>query len=245
MGMPVTIEIGDPSAAQGDIDAVFSYFEYVDTKFSTYKETSEITAINKQEIALSEASLDMRTVFALAEQTKQETNGYFDIARNGLYDPSGLVKGWAIYNAAEILRERGFHDYYVDAGGDIQAAGKNAQGQPWRVGIRNPFNMQEIVKVLSISDCGVATSGTYVRGQHIYNPKSGDPLETDIVSLTVVGPNIYEADRFATAAFAMGRAGITFIANLRGFEGYLIDSSGRATFTRGFEEYVSHDEIHR
>ena len=179
----------------------------------------------------------MRTVFALAEATKHATHGYFDIARNGHYDPSGLVKGWAIYNAAELLRKRGFHNFYVDAGGDIQAAGWNAQGQNWRVGIQNPFNMHEIIKVLSITDRGVATSGTYIRGQHIYNPRSAEPLSTSVVSLTVIGPNVYEADRFATAAFAMGEDGIAFIEALEGFQGYQIDNAGLATFTSGFERY--------
>ena len=87
----------------------------------------------------------------------------------------------------------------------------------------------------------MATSGTYVRGQHIYNPKNSDQPVTGIVSLTVIGPDIYEADRFATAAFAMGPAGIIFIEQLAGFEGYMIDPNGLATYTSGFERYVSHD----
>ncbi len=240
MGMPITLEIADDWADSGSLAAVFDYFQYVDDKFSTYKATSEISAINEGQLTVAQASEDMQTVFFLAGQTKRETNGYFDIVHNGRYDPSGLVKGWAIYNAAQMLRKRGFHNFYVEAGGDIQAVGTNGHDQYWRVGIRNPFNLRQIVKVLYVRDRGVATSGTYVRGQHIYNPKDANPLDSDIVSLTVVGPNIYEADRFATAAFAMGRAGIEFIERLRGFEGYQIDSSGRATFTSGFEDYT-HD----
>ena len=241
MGMPVTVEIIDAAATKGTLAEIFSYFEYIDEKFSTYKESSEISSINRREITLEQASADMQTVFALADQTRQQTNGYFDIARNGIYDPSGLVKGWAIYNAAEILRRKKFENYYVDAGGDVQAAGKNSRGQDWRVGIRNPFDPNEIIKVLFIHDGGIATSGTYVRGQHIYNPKNDGQLASDIVSLTVIGPNVYEADRFATAAFAMGKAGIVFIENLDGFEGYLIDQNRQATFTSGFERYVIHD----
>jgi len=243
MGMPVTLEVVDASATDEVFDTVFAYFEYIDGKFSTYKESSEITSINRREVRVEQSSEDMRTVFALAEQTRRETNGYFDIARSGIYDPSGIVKGWAIYNAAEILWQKGFENFYVDAGGDIQAAGKNSRGQNWRVGIRNPFNMNEIVKVLSISNCGVATSGTYIRGQHIYNPKNNHQTLTDIMSFTVIGPNIYEADRFATAAFAMGKAGILFIEKLAGFEGYMIDAHGQATFTSGFMRYTNHDRI--
>lgn len=240
MGMPVTVAVGDASATQATIDTIFAYFTYVDEKFSTYKAGSEISLINQHTLAVADASADMRTIFALAEATKQATDGYFDIERDGVYDPSGIVKGWAIDNAAASLRQKGFANFYVEAGGDIQAVGKNSLGDKWQVGIRNPFNLHEIVKVLAVSDCGVATSGTYIRGQHIYNPKSQTAAITEIVSLTVIGPNIYDADRFATAAFAMGRAGILLIEQLEGFEGYLIDQDKQATFTSGFARYVSH-----
>ncbi len=242
MGMPVTVEIvdaaTDPADADRALNAVYDYMHYVDDKFSTFKEESEISRINRGEITLEVASEDMRSIFALAELTRQETDGYFDIAHAGRYDPSGIVKGWAIYNAAGILRQRGLTDFYIDAGGDIEAAGKNSHGENWRVGIRNPFNATEIVKVLAIADGGVATSGTYVRGQHIYNPRHPDQPITEIVSLTVIGPNVYEADRFATAAFAMGRDGIYFVEELDGLEGYMIDANGQATYTTGFERFV-------
>lgn len=241
MGMPVSLEVVDAWATEELFDAVFSYFESVDEKFSTYKDQSEISRVNRHEITLEQSSEDMKTVFALAEQTRQETNGYFDIMHDGICDPSGIVKGRAIYHAAEILRQKGCENFYVEAGGDIEAVGKNSLNQNWRVGVRNPFNSNEIVKVLHLSNCGAATSGTYIRGQHIYNPKNhGQPI-TGIVSLTVIGPNIYDADRFATAAFAMGREGILFIEGLEGFEGYMIDRHRQATLTSGFARYTSHD----
>jgi len=182
----------------------------------------------------------MRHILGLCEQTKRQTNGFFDIKKaDGALDPSGLVKGWAIHNATQLLLDRGLRNFYVDAGGDIQPHGQNGQGLPWRFGIRNPFNRDEIVKAVTVTDQGVATSGTYIRGQHVYNPHApGQPL-TDVMSLTVIGPNIYEADRFATAAFAMGKPGITFIDSLRGFEGYMIDSNGFATMTQHFERYAA------
>jgi FAD:protein FMN transferase len=240
MGMPITVKIADPTATVEMIERVFDYFTYIDEKFSTYKDTSEISLLNQHALALEETSLDMQTVFKLAEEFRQETDGFFNIEHAGKLDPSGLVKGWAISNAAELVRDAGFENFYVEAGGDFQAVGKNSQGENWRVGIRNPFNMQEIVKVLEISNSGVATSGTYIRGQHIYNPKDSIAEIHEIVSLTVIGADIYEADCFATAAFAMGRDGIGFIENLDGFEGYSIDSQKIATFTSGFERFVSH-----
>ena len=67
------------------------------------------------------------------------------------------------------------------------------------------------------------------------------PVEGDIVSLTVIGSNIYEADRFATAAFAMGNKGIDFIQATTNVEGYSIDRNGVATMTSGFEKFVSNN----
>jgi FAD:protein FMN transferase len=237
MNMPITVEIDDPGATQESIDKVFAYFVSIDERFSVFKESSEISKINRGELAESQYSADMKTILALCEQTKQETYGYFDIWHDGHYDPSGIVKGWAIYNAAHILEAEGYSNFYVDAGGDVQIAGL-IDGQPWRVGIRNPFNSSEIVKVLLLTNQGIATSGTEVRGQHIFNPHNPEAPIVDIVSITIIGPNVYEADRFATAAFAMGERGIYFVEEMPDLEGYMIDTNGIATSTSGFERYV-------
>lgn len=236
MGMHITVEVNDPNCRKESIDKVFSYFKYVDSKFSPYKKDSEVSKINRGEIRQSQYSEGMRTIIKLAEKTKNETEGYFDIWHDGQMDPSGIVKGWAIYTAARILDIEGYGNYYIDAGGDIQAKGLNKRLKPWKVGIKSPFNKAEIVKVLKITNGGVATSGTYERGEHIYNPKG--KMGDDVRSLTVVGPDVYEADRFATAAFAMGRVGINFIEGKFGLEGYMIGSDGVATFTSGFSRYA-------
>jgi len=237
MGMPITIEVVDAEVTQADLDTVFAYFRSIDETFSTYKENSEVSRLNRGELPLSQYSTDLKTILALSAQTKIDTDGYFDIQRNGDCDPSGIVKGWAIQNAAGMLKAQNLRNFYVDAGGDIQVAGTK-DGQPWRVGIRNPFNRSQNVKILTLTEQGIATSGTAIRGQHIYDPYHPDMPLMEIVSITVIGPNVYEADRFATAAFAMGRAGIQFIERRAGFEGYMIDAQAKATFTSGFERYV-------
>ncbi|MDO8468564.1 MAG: FAD:protein FMN transferase [Candidatus Peribacter sp.] len=239
MGMPITVEIVDPAATQDDLERVFAYFTQIDETFSTYKGTSEISRLNRFMLRESACSSDVRTILKLADETNALTQGYFDIRRpDGTIDPSGIVKGWAIRNAARQLDAKGWKNFYVEAGGDIEVRGRNTQGEAWQIGIRDPFVQSNIVKVVHLQDAGIATSGTYIRGQHIRNPFApGQPI-TDIVSLTVIGPNVYEADRFATAAFAMGRAGITFIERLAGCEGYMIDQSGVATMTSGFSAFT-------
>lgn len=135
MGMHITVAVVDKKVTKADIDAIYQYFTYVDKKFSTYKKNSEISQINSGKILENTYSMDMKLILILCEQTKKETNGYFDIYRDGKIDPSGLVKGWAIWQASQMLAKRGFADFYIDAGGDVQVYGKNEEGQPWTVGI--------------------------------------------------------------------------------------------------------------
>lgn len=239
MGMPITVDIvGEDS--QEVFNKVFDYFDKVDARFSTYKRNSEISQVNHGEIKPEEYSDELKEILYLAKQTKYETEGYFDIQQDERIDPSGIVKGWAINNAAKILKDDGFKNFYIEAGGDIEASGAPEGQQYWRTGIRNPFKPKEIVKVLKVSNLGVATSGTYERGKHIYNPVTHS-YAIEISSLTVIGPNIFDADRFATGAFAMGKNGINFIEKLEDFEGYMIDNNGIATMTSGFEKYVLND----
>ncbi len=128
--MPITVEIVDSSASESIFEEIFNYFDWVEKKFSVYKDGSEINSINRGEIQKEDYSPEMKEVFALSEETKKITKGFFDIEyQAGHYDPSGLVKGWAIYKASQILKNKGFENFYVEAGGDVQVYGKNNQGQ--------------------------------------------------------------------------------------------------------------------
>ncbi len=238
MGMPITVEI--LGAAEGALAPVFAHFRAVDRRFSPFRSDSEVSAVNAGLVIPGQESAALREVLALAQETRLASGRHFDIRRPaGGIDPSGIVKGWAIRNAARRISAEGHADFFIEAGGDIQASGKNAFGRPWRVGIRNPFQPHEIVQVIQPQGRGVATSGSYTRGAHIYNPLDPAAALGRVVSLTVVGPDICEADRFATAAFAMGEAGIGFIELSDGFEGYMIDTDGMATATSGFAALTS------
>ena len=91
MGMPVTVEVVD-ACEPSLIDEIFAYFDAVDRRFSTYKADSEISAINRGEIAADDFSDAMKEVLALAATTRRETDGYFDERSPcGAIDPSGIV----------------------------------------------------------------------------------------------------------------------------------------------------------
>jgi thiamine biosynthesis lipoprotein len=233
MGMPITLEIVDEHVSGKDFHDIFAFFRTVDQKFSPYKKLSEVSKINRKELTVNEYSQEMLEILNLSQEVKKKTQGYFDVYHKGYLDPSGIVKGWAIQKAAEMLRMRGFRNFFIDAGGDIQVDGlKN--GKKWRVGIKNPFNTDEIIKVIYLSNEAIATSGTYIRGEHIYNPLKKNKKIVEIVSLSVLSKTILEADLLATAAFAMGKKGIEFINSFPEADGYMIDHKGHATYTQGF-----------
>lgn len=237
MGMPVTLIIEDATVSQDVFDQTYAYFMAVDEAYSPYKPTSEVSRINAG-LPEQEWSPQMNEVVRLCRETTSVTSGYFEAWHNGKFDPSGLVKGWAINNAAKLLLSLGCQNFYVEAGGDIQVHGLNSSHEPWQIGIRNPFDRHQIVKVVALTTQGIATSGLYIRGKHIYDPHDDGASLLEVASLTVIGPNIYEADRFATAAFAMGIRGIGLIESQPGLEAYMIDNAGQATLTQGFEQYV-------
>src|SRR5205085_9062412 len=113
--------------------------------------------------------------------------GYFSPFWDGAVNPTGLVKGWAIERASEILRTHGSANHAVNGGGDMQLAGEAGPGSPWRVGIADPFDRTRVLTVVSGRDVAVATSGTAERGAHIVDPRSGAPA-TDLAAVTGGGP---------------------------------------------------------
>lgn len=238
MGMPVDVHIVDTNAIERDIDDIFLYLRHVDAIFSPYKKDSEISKINDGRLEKENASGEVQHIFALCEETKQETHGYFDMTRNGRIDPSGIVKGYAIHEAANMLRDKRYKSFSVTIAGDTEVVGSSKGGRKgWRIGIQNPFNTKEIIKVIQVTDKGVATSGNYTQGQHIYNPHTGE-MADKIASMTVIAKNAYEADRFATAAFAMGENGIQFIEGLPRVEGYMVTKEKKAIMTSGFGKFL-------
>jgi thiamine biosynthesis lipoprotein len=219
MGMPIVVEVRD-----GDVpDDVFDWFRHVDETFSTYKDGSEVSRIRRGELALEDASDEVRGVYARCAELRDETSGFFDVDAVDR-DPSGYVKGWAVDRAAEMLTG----EYAINAGGDIRTRG------PWRIGIQHPLEPQAVAKVVEGDDLAVATSGGYERGDHVRDPHS-DYAPAGILSVTITGPELGTADAYATAAFAMGgHRAPNWTARLRGYEAMTILTDGRVLMTPGF-----------
>lgn len=128
-------------------------------------------------------------------------------------DLSSIAKGYAVDAVSELVAERGYENFMVEIGGEVRAAGKRQDGQPWKIGIESP-NLEErrIYQVVALADLALATSGDYrnfrefdgQRVSHIIDPRSGRPLPYRGWSVTVLAPTCLEADALATALLVRG-----------------------------------------
>jgi thiamine biosynthesis lipoprotein len=221
MGTVAAVEIYDPLPAETVIDEVFAWLHEVDRRFSTYRSDSEVSRLDRGEVAVEDCSDDLRYVVEECARLWRETDGYFDVYATGRFDPSGYVKGWSIRRASELLTAAGAPNHLVNAGGDIQTRGRPAPGGLWEIPIRHPWERDKVTWVLSGTDLAVATSGTYERGAHVVDPRTGRPA-TALRSVTLVGHDIADTDAYATAALAMGTAALPWLGLLEGYESAVI-----------------------
>jgi thiamine biosynthesis lipoprotein len=231
MGMPVSIEVLD-DVAPAAVDDVFAWLRQVEATFSTYRDDSQVTRLDRGELELEDAEADVREVLSACEAYGAATGGFFDMRASGRLDPSGLVKGWAVDRAGAILERAGARRFCLNAGGDVLVRGC----EPWRIGIQHPRLRDRLAGVVALSDGAVATSGGYERGAHVLDPHTGR-APSGTLSVTVVGEELGAADAFATAALAMGAGGPLWTSSLSGFEAMTILDDGRVLTTPGFLAY--------
>ena len=236
--MPITIAIADPGGWGEGLQAAFDELHRIDAVFSPFRPESQIGRINSGLLELDQADPEVKAVLELCRLYQIRCQGYFSVWLGGRLDPSGLVKGWALERAAQILLSAGARNLLVDGAGDILALGEAEPGRPWRVGVRHPREPARTVRVIAAHNLAVATSGTYERGAHIVEPNTGLAAE-HWVSLTVTGPDMVEADVLATAACAMGPTGLDFLNTVPGYDGFGIDRELRAHWTAGFEHRLA------
>jgi thiamine biosynthesis lipoprotein len=172
MGMPIVVDVRDEGGDTA-VEELFAWLCRVDAMFSTYRNHSEISRLDRGELVLGDADPDVREVLERCERLRIETDGYFDAraAPDGPLDPSGLVKGWAVERGASILEAAGLRNFAVNAGGDIRLAGGALPDDHWRVGIEHPERRERVAAVLAIRDGAVATSAGYARGEHVFDPR--------------------------------------------------------------------------
>ena len=233
MGTVVSIHVRAPLPEAGAVEAACGVLHDIDRRFSLYRPDSELSRLARGEVTQSDLSPDVQWVIAACDDLARTTGGTFDARRHradGIVDPSGFVKGWAVEEASARLEDAGARNYVIAAGGDVLARGKAGPGEAWRVGIRHPDDPGAIAAVLGIGTGAVATSGLYERGDHIRDPRTG-AVPRELVSLTVVGPSLAWADAYATAAFAMGLEGLAWVDAQPGCGAVAVTAERRVVWT--------------
>lgn len=218
MGMPVSIHARgegarSPETAQA-VAAVYADLRAAEALFSTYRADSQVSRLQRGEVTLADVDPQVREVDLLCRQALIRTDGWFDAwnavpGRPGVFDPTGLVKTWAVARAGRHLRELADATglgYAVGAGGDVLTR-PATDGEPWRVGIEDPLDRTRVLARIEAFDGGVATSGITARGAHIVDPRTGERVRS-VLSATVAGPSLMWADVVATALVAMGPAAV-------------------------------------
>lgn len=236
MGMPISLLARGPAAhspeAATAVAAVQAELTGVDQRFSTYQPTSEVSRLGRGELTLADCSAEVRDVADRCTHAATLTGGLFQAVRpDGRWDPSGLVKGWAVERALRLLTGVDGVDWCLNAGGDVTVWCPS--GAPFTVGIQDPHDPQRIAAAVPCLTGGVATSGLAARGEHLYDPRSGHPAVAS-ASLTVVGPSLERADVLATAAFVAGDEALAFVTAIDGYEALRITADGTVTTTGGW-----------
>ncbi|MCW2955753.1 MAG: thiamine biosynthesis lipoprotein [Thermoleophilia bacterium] len=237
MGTVVSFDVRVPAGSEGKgraaIRQACEVLHDADATFSTWKPASPISRLRRGEVGLGELPGEVHEVLDLCTRAHRLSAGWFDAwAQPGGVDPTGLVKGWAVARAAERLRDLGITVACVNGGGDIAVLGEPEPGRPWTVGIRDPEATDRLLAAAQVR-AAIATSGTYERGSHVIDPRTGTEATSSVAGATVVGPQLAIADALATALVA---AGPELLAGVlaAGYEALTVGSDGALQATPAF-----------
>jgi thiamine biosynthesis lipoprotein len=178
---------------------------------------------------------------SLADQKLEKTKNDVEI------DLGGIAKGYAVGQAAKVLKELGVTSAVIDAGGDVYALGKRGD-KPWKVGIKDPRGGEDLLGYLEVEDLAVMGSGDYERFfekdgkryHHIFNPKTGYPAE-GLRGTTLIYPDPMAADAWATAIFVLGpEKGLELVERTPGMEVIMVTTSGKIIYSSGLKSGLKH-----
>ena len=215
MGLPVSIHLRadrrralDGHEVMTAVGQAFGVLRRVDAVFSTWREDSDLMRVRRGDLDPAGAHPWLVEVERLCAEAERRTAGLFSASYGDApHDPTGLVKGWAIEQAAMHLRHVPGISWCVNAGGDLLAGtGRGASPSTWRVGVEDPRVPGVVAARVPLRIGGLATSGAAARGAHVVDPRTGAAVARD-GSATVWGPTLLWADVWATALFVDPQAG--------------------------------------
>ena len=176
-------------------------------------------------------SIDSVLQFTGHENITISNDSISKLHKNSKIDLNAIAKGYAIDKIFEYLKSEGFKNIFVEIGGEIRCSSKSRKKPNWSIGIENPPTKtgvnQKYASILDIKDKSVATSGNYrnfinMDGEiigHTINPKTGMPVKTNVLSVTVIAESCMDADAWATALMVLNfEEGYEMIKNIKGLD---------------------------
>jgi thiamine biosynthesis lipoprotein len=160
-------------------------------------------------------------------------------------DFGGIAKGWAAQQAMQRLQMYG--SVLIDAGGDIAISSLQMDGQPWSIGVADPFQPDSDLEILKVGRSGVATSGIDFRRwqkdgiwkHHIIDPRTGLPAETDVISATAIAPNVVMAETAAKVSLITGsKVGLDYLNENTNLAGLLVLKDGRRLYSERLAQFL-------
>ena len=250
------------------LECAEQYMEEMDDRLSVFKEDSEISQINRHAgVCDTHVSEETFSLLRLCKQYGDQTHGVFDITTKPLTDAGetvsdgrvnyrdillnekyrsvrlrhrgqgihlgGIAKGYAVDKIAAMFKMSGVRSAVINLGGTVRHIGPSR-----RTGIRNPFSPEELALTIDSTEEAIVTSGLYERGNHIFDPATGQSAETDLVSATVVGDNGAAADAAATACIVLGTQKSIGLLSSLGLEGILIRKDGGVFATKAMQSRI-------
>ncbi|MFH5878966.1 FAD:protein FMN transferase [Arthrobacter sp. NA-172] len=245
MGTVVSLAVphGTSHAVEEELEAatavVEQLFDALDKKFSLYRPDSEASAMVRRELALADASADMRQLYLEASQWRTLTEGAFTAERpDGVVDLAGIVKGHAIREAGTSLHALGLKDWCLNAGGDVLVDGSPAPGtdRAWLAGIVDPADRAALLTAFPLAGAkhALATSGTGERGHHIWSAGLTRGKSEGFRQVSVAAEDIVTADVLATAIMAGGARTLTLATARWDVEVLAVKNDGGLLATPGF-----------
>lgn len=161
-------------------------------------------------------------------------------------DLSAVAKGYAVDAVAERLADLALEHFLVEVGGELSARGRNAEGDAWRVGIERPaLERGRVEALVRLDDESVATSGPYrnfeVRGDrrygHVLDPRTGEPVRSDLMSVSVIAARAMHADALATALLVLGPEAGFALAQREGLAVLFLERAGDGWRERSTPEF--------
>lgn len=161
-------------------------------------------------------------------------------------DLGAIAKGYAADEAARVLRESGVEHAIINLGGNVLTIGGNPNGQPWRIGIQDPFNPRgDFMGIVPIENKTVVTSGTYERYfeengrkyHHILDPLSGYPVENNLYSVSIIAEKSIDADALSTTSLLIGLdEGMKLIESLDNIEAIFVTGDKKVYVSSGLRD---------